>query len=156
MSDVATIERPGTHPEPAASSVASATAADAASFPLPSTAAAQYSVLLLTVIYMLNFVDRQIVNILAEPIKRDLGLADWQLGAMTGLGFAMLYTTLGIPMARLAERYHRGRIIAGCLVVWLYGRVRPYHDVRADSVCAYWRWRRRGRLHALCTIAHRG
>ena len=90
----------------------------AQSFPLPSAAAARYSVWLLTVIYMLNFVDRQIVNILAEPIKRDLGLADWQLGAMTGLGFAMFYTVLGIPMARLAERNHRGKIIAGCLVVW--------------------------------------
>lgn len=87
-------------------------------FPLPSAIAARYTVGLLTIVYMLNFVDRQIVNILAEPIKRDLGLADWQLGAMTGLGFAMFYTTLGIPMARLAERWHRGRIIAGCLVVW--------------------------------------
>ncbi|OWK33610.1 spinster family MFS transporter [Sphingomonas dokdonensis] len=87
-------------------------------FDLPSAAAARYSVWLLTLIYMLNFVDRQIVNILAEPIKRDLGLADWQLGAMTGLGFAMFYTVLGIPMARLAERLHRGKIIAGCLIVW--------------------------------------
>lgn len=87
-------------------------------FDLPSAAAARYSVWLLTLVYMLNFVDRQIVNILAEPIKRDLGLADWQLGAMTGLGFAMFYTVLGIPMARLAERLHRGRIIAGCLIVW--------------------------------------
>lgn len=87
-------------------------------FPLPSAAAARYGVGLLTLIYMLNFVDRQIVNILAEQIKHDLHLADWQLGAMTGLGFAMLYTVLGIPMARLAERWHRGWIISGCLVVW--------------------------------------
>jgi MFS family permease len=89
-----------------------------ASFALPSAAAARYSVVFLTFIYMLNFVDRQIVNILAEPIKHDLGLKDWQLGAMTGLGFAMFYTVLGVPMARLAERHHRGRIIAACLVVW--------------------------------------
>jgi predicted MFS family arabinose efflux permease len=103
----------------AAAAEAAAVAPDPTqSFPLPSAAAARYGVWLLTIIYMLNFVDRQIVNILAEPIKRDLGLADWQLGAMTGLGFAMFYTVLGIPMARLAERYHRGRIIAGCLVVW--------------------------------------
>lgn len=101
--------------EAQAETVAPATTHD---FPLPSAAAARYSVWLLTLIYMLNFVDRQIVNILAEPIKRDLGLADWQLGAMTGLGFAMFYTVLGIPMARLAERYHRGKIIAGCLIVW--------------------------------------
>lgn len=118
MSDGATIDRSDTVPGGLQPAAPAAEPQGAASFPLPSAAAARYSVWLLTVIYMLNFVDRQIVNILAEPIKRDLGLADWQLGAMTGLGFAMLYTTLGIPMARLAERYHRGRIISGCLVVW--------------------------------------
>ena len=54
----------------------------------------------LLVVYTLNFLDRQIVNILAEPIKRDLGLSDTQIGLMTGLAFALLYTVLGIPIAR--------------------------------------------------------
>lgn len=103
---------------PAVLAQAASPAAPPRDFPLPSAASARYAVGLLTVIYLLNFVDRQIVNILAEPIKHDLHLADWQLGAMTGLGFAMLYTVLGIPMARLAERWHRGWIISGCLVVW--------------------------------------
>lgn len=78
----------------------------------------RYVVLLLMVVYTLNFIDRQIVNILAESIKRDLHLLDWQIGAMTGLGFALFYTVLGIPMARLAERYHRGWILSGSLFVW--------------------------------------
>lgn len=69
-------------------------------------------------IYALNFLDRQIVNILAEPIKRDLGLADWQLGLMSGFAFALFYTFLGIPIARLAETGNRVRIIAAAMAVW--------------------------------------
>ena len=77
MSDAATIDRSDTMPGSLQPAAPAAGPQGAASFPLPSAAAARYSVWLLTVIYMLNFVDRQIVNILAEPIKRDLGLADW-------------------------------------------------------------------------------
>lgn len=83
-----------------------------------SPAVVRYVVLLLMVVYTLNFIDRQIVNILAESIKRDLHLLDWQIGAMTGLGFALFYTILGIPMARLAERFHRGWILSGSLFAW--------------------------------------
>ncbi|MBR7619148.1 MFS transporter [Phenylobacterium sp. 20VBR1] len=68
--------------------------------------------------YILSFLDRQVVSILAEPIKQDLGLADWQLGMLTGLAFALFYTTLGIPIARLAERFSRPWIIAGCMALW--------------------------------------
>lgn len=77
-----------------------------------------YALGLLLVIYTLNFLDRQVVNILAEPIKRDLGLADWQLGMMTGLAFAIFYTVLGIPIARKAERSSRPLIIAVSIAVW--------------------------------------
>jgi MFS family permease len=77
-------------------------------------------ILLLLSAYVLNFLDRQVVAILAEPIKRDLGLADWQLGAMTGLAFAFLYTFLGIPIARLAERGDRPMIISGAIGVWSF------------------------------------
>jgi MFS family permease len=73
---------------------------------------------LLLVIYTLNFLDRQVVNILGESIKHDLHLADWQLGLMTGFAFAILYTFLGIPIARLAEVGHRPRIIASAVAVW--------------------------------------
>jgi MFS family permease len=78
----------------------------------------RYAVGLLTVVYTLNFLDRQIVNILAEPIKRDLHLADWQVGVLTGLAFALIYTVCAVPVARYAERSNRPRVIAGALTVW--------------------------------------
>lgn len=77
-----------------------------------------YVVCILTTAYVLNFVDRQVVNILAEPIKRDLGLADWQLGVLTGLSFALVYGAMALPIARLAERVNRPRLIAGALTIW--------------------------------------
>jgi predicted MFS family arabinose efflux permease len=74
----------------------------------------------LLVIYILNFLDRQIVNILAEPISRDLGLSDFQIGLMTGLAFALFYTLLGIPIARYADRPKSNRVglIAIALAIW--------------------------------------
>ncbi len=77
-----------------------------------------YALSLLLGIYTINFLDRQVVNILAEPIKQDLGLADWQLGLMSGLAFALFYTVLGIPIARLAERSNRPMIIGTAVAVW--------------------------------------
>jgi MFS family permease len=73
---------------------------------------------LLTIVSTLNFLDRQIVNILAEPIKHDLKLNDGQLGIITGLSFALFYSILGIPIARMADRSHRPAIIATALFVW--------------------------------------
>jgi len=78
----------------------------------------RYALWVLLIIYTLNFLDRQVVNILAEPIKRDLGLADWQLGMMTGLAFAIFYTVLGIPIARLAETKNRPYIIGASVAAW--------------------------------------
>ncbi|AAK24456.1 spinster family MFS transporter [Caulobacter vibrioides] len=83
-----------------------------------STAYRRYALWVLLIIYTLNFLDRQVVNILAEPIKRDLGLADWQLGMMTGLAFAIFYTVLGIPIARMAETKNRPYIIGISVAVW--------------------------------------
>lgn len=97
------------------------TAANAAANPIASPVSAgygRYAVVVLMVLYALNFLDRQIMSILAEPIKQDLGLADWQIGVMSGLAFALFYTTLGIPIARLAERANRPYIIAACAVAW--------------------------------------
>src|SRR3990167_344247 len=71
----------------------------------------RYVVWLLFAIAVMNYFDRQIVNILAEHIKRDLDLADWQLGALTGLAFASLYILLGVPVALLADRSSRSLII---------------------------------------------
>lgn len=78
----------------------------------------RYAMGLLLGIYIINFLDRQVVNILAEPIKNDLGLADWQLGLMSGLAFALFYTVLGIPIARMAERRNRPMIIGGAIAAW--------------------------------------
>ena len=83
-----------------------------------SKAYTRYAMWLLLGIYVVNFLDRQVVNILAEPIKNDLGLADWQLGLMSGLAFAVFYTFLGIPIARLAERKNRAYIIGGAVAAW--------------------------------------
>lgn len=77
-----------------------------------------FMILMLAIIYTLSYLDRQIVNILAEHIKRDLNLADWQLGAISGLAFALLYATLGIPVARFAERSDRRVIISAALAIW--------------------------------------
>jgi MFS family permease len=92
-------------------------AAPAAPAPLAKPARA-YALGVLLVIYIFNFLDRQIVNILAEPIKNDLGLADWQIGVMAGFAFAIFYTVLGIPIARYAERADRVKIISAAVAVW--------------------------------------
>jgi len=75
---------------------------------------------ILLTVYVFNFIDRQIVNILAEPIARDLELSDTQIGLMTGLAFALFYTVLGIPIARFADRptTSRPRLIAVALALW--------------------------------------
>jgi MFS family permease len=73
---------------------------------------------MLLLAYTLNFLDRQIIGILAVPIKADLHLSDAQLGLMGGLAFAMFYTALGIPVAMLADRRDRGLIMAVSLFVW--------------------------------------
>lgn len=75
---------------------------------------------ILLIVYIFNFLDRQIVNILAEPIRRELGLTDTQIGLMTGIAFAAFYTFLGIPIARYADRprTNRVRLISISLVVW--------------------------------------
>ena len=88
-----------------------------AGYPLPA-AAARYTIVILLLIYTLSYLDRQVINILAEPIKHDLHLSDGALGALTGLAFALFYTAIGIPVARLADRVDRVSVITGSLVLW--------------------------------------
>ncbi|NWG46007.1 MAG: MFS transporter [Alphaproteobacteria bacterium] len=73
---------------------------------------------ILFMVYVFNFVDRQIFGILQQSIKEDLGLSDTQLGLLGGFAFALFYTTFGIPLAWLADRANRSKIIAVCLAVW--------------------------------------
>ena len=75
-------------------------------------------VTVLAVVYTFNFLDRQILSILAEPIRKDLHLSDTQLGMLTGLTFALFYTTFGIPVAWLADRARRTWIIAAACAIW--------------------------------------
>jgi predicted MFS family arabinose efflux permease len=65
-----------------------------------------------------NFADRSVLAVLAQPIKRDLGLSDFQLGILQGVAFAFLYAILGLPIGRLAERYSRVKIISISILFW--------------------------------------
>jgi MFS family permease len=77
-----------------------------------------YVLFMLVLVYTFNFLDRQIIGILAVPIKADLALSDTQLGLMGGLAFALFYTALGIPVAILADRHSRTWIMTGALTLW--------------------------------------
>lgn len=74
--------------------------------------------LLLFLVYAFNFLDRQIISILAIPIKEELGLSDEQLGLLGGIAFALLYSTLGVPIAWFADRMNRTWIMTIALTVW--------------------------------------
>ncbi len=78
----------------------------------------KYVLFALTVVYVFNFIDRQILVILQEDIKNDLGLSDTQLGLLSGFTFAIFYVTLGLPIAKLADKYSRKRIITVSLALW--------------------------------------
>lgn len=77
-----------------------------------------YVLFILTVVYVFNFIDRQILVILQESIKKDLGLSDTQLGLMSGFTFAIFYVSFGIPIARLADKGNRKNIITISLILW--------------------------------------
>ena len=83
-----------------------------------SPAARQYALGVLVVVYTFNFIDRQILSILLEPIKAELGLSDSALGLLTGFAFALFYATLGIPIARYADKGNRRNLIALALAIW--------------------------------------
>ena len=69
-------------------------------------------------IYILNFVDRALLSVVARPLKAELGISDTAFGLLTGFGFAFLYTIIGIPLARIAERRNRVMIISICVALW--------------------------------------
>lgn len=73
---------------------------------------------LLLLSYTLNFADRTLLSVLQEPIKREFGLADWQLGLLGGASFALFYSFLGIPIARLSESRSRPLIISAAIATW--------------------------------------
>ena len=84
----------------------------------PNQVYAWYVVGVLTVAYIFSFVDRQIINLLVEPIREDLQLTDTQISLLQGIAFALFYTLMGIPIARLADVANRRAIIAAGVFLW--------------------------------------
>jgi MFS family permease len=77
-----------------------------------------YALGILVLVFTSSHVDRQIMGILLEPIKHDLGASDTQMGFLIGLTFALFYATLGMPIAMLADRGNRRNIIALAITIW--------------------------------------
>jgi len=77
-----------------------------------------YVLAMLTLVYVFNFIDRQLLVILQESIKDELHLSDTQLGLLSGFTFAVFYVTMGIPIARLADKGNRRNIVALALGLW--------------------------------------
>lgn len=77
-----------------------------------------YVLAILTGVYTFNFIDRQILVILQEPIKADMGLSDTQLGLLSGFAFAVIYVVAGIPIARWADKGNRRNVVTVALIVW--------------------------------------
>lgn len=83
-----------------------------------SPATRHYALGVLVVVYTFNFIDRQILSILLEAIKQELGLSDQALGFLSGFAFAAFYATLGVPIALWADRGNRRNLIAAALAIW--------------------------------------
>jgi MFS family permease len=92
--------------------------------PLPPVSApkvsayAWYALILFVIVYIFNFIDRQILSILAESVKADLELDDAQIGFLYGTAFAVFYSLFGIPLGRLADSWYRGKLMAIGLALW--------------------------------------
>lgn len=84
----------------------------------PPPGAAWYMVAVLMVMYVFSFIDRQILGLLVDPIKREFGVSDTQVGLLQGLTFAVFYCTLGIPIGWLADRFSRRWIVACGVFLW--------------------------------------
>jgi MFS family permease len=76
------------------------------------------SLLLLALVYIFSFIDRQVIAVLIEPIKRDFGASDTEMGLLSGLAFGLLYAAMGVPVGRLADRFNRRNIVAICCGLW--------------------------------------
>ena len=101
--------------------VGSAPSNPSAALPAPSRISpgmSYFYLSLLTMIYVISFIDRKLPFILIESIKRDLSLSDTQIGLLTGVAFSLVFAIAGVPISRLAERYGRKATISSCLFAW--------------------------------------
>src|ERR1041384_2993535 len=85
---------------------------------MPASVRAWWALGILCFVYVLNFLDRQLLSILAKPIQDDLGISDGQLGRLGGLYFALFYCILGVPVAWLADRGNRVRVLTIACAIW--------------------------------------
>ena len=95
-----------------------ADASAAAESPWPERRGAWRVVVILMIAYAISFVDRQVINLLTESIKRDLGISDLQIGMLQGLAFGIFYTLLGLPLGRLSDFYSRRNVVLAGALVW--------------------------------------
>ena len=86
--------------------------------PFASTRYAWFVVVILMIAYVFSFIDRQILNLLVGPIRRDLGISDTQMSLLMGFSFAIFYTVMGIPLGRLADSKSRRLLITAGVFVW--------------------------------------
>lgn len=84
----------------------------------PTSTRANYTLAVLLIAYVLSFADRQILSMMVDPVRRDLGLSDIQIGLLQGFAFVLLYSVLGIPAGLLADRFSRRRIITIGVLFW--------------------------------------
>src|SRR5262245_6417405 len=73
---------------------------------------------LLVTVYAINTIDRQVLALLLEDIKAEFRLSDTQLGLLVGMAFAIFYSTMGIPLARWLDKGSKGKLLAGCILLW--------------------------------------
>jgi predicted MFS family arabinose efflux permease len=98
--------------------VSSATQGASAGPAVPGAGYRRYALALLLAVYVCNFVDRQILSVLLQSIKREFSFSDTQLGLLGGIAFALFYSLLGLPLAALADRLNRRNLIAIALGLW--------------------------------------
>lgn len=79
---------------------------------------AQWSLAMLVIVNVMSQLDRQIMSVLVEPIRKDLGLSDTEIGILVGIAFAFFYTIAGLPLARIADRGNRRNLIVAALTLW--------------------------------------
>jgi len=105
---------------------------------------ANYALTILFIVFVFNFIDRQILAILLEPIKKDLQVSDTAMGFLTGITFAVFYTFCGLPIARWADKGNRGTIISIGLFYMepddsAFGNGNKFHSACSRS-CRRWCW----------------